>query len=305
MAEDTAGQSGEQAADPHGPPERTKFGGPPPGAKNPYWILPWKGPYEVKIGRALITMVEPHAGHERDYNRWYEDDHFYAGAMAFPWLMAGRRWVAPRRLQALRYPERSPIADPITAGPYVTVYWIVDGQFNDMFKWSVSVNQRLADDDRIHHERTHLYTSFQSHQGVVYRDGDRGPRDIHALDHPYAGMVMEVVDAPDASGRPALLDWLHDEYVPGVLAGTPVAMCVLFFPEHMPGGPDSHVQDTPGIENRITLLYFCERDPTEIWDDVFAGNGDAVGAGGHGEIVFSSPWIPTIPGTDAYVDELR
>ena len=283
-----------------------KVTGPPPGAKNPYWILPWKGDYGVKIGRALITMVEPHVGHERSYNRWYEDDHFYAGAMAFPWLMAGRRWVATKRLQDLRYPRSgSPIADPITSGPYISVYWITDGQFDGMFKWSVSVNQRLAADDRIHHERSHMFTSFQSHQFAVYRDGDEGPRDFHALDHPYNGMVMEVVDAPNAGGREALLAWLRDEYAPAVIAGTPVAMCVGFNAEPMPGGPESHVQNTPGIENRVTLLYFCQVDPSEIWDDVFAGNGEKVAASGLGEIVFSSPWIPTIPGTDTYVDELR
>ena len=54
---------------------------------------------------ALITMVQPHVGHERAYNRWYEDDHFYAGAMCMPWMMAGRRFVAARELQVLRYPR--------------------------------------------------------------------------------------------------------------------------------------------------------------------------------------------------------
>ena len=77
---------------------------------NPYSALPAEGPYEVRIGSALITMVEPHRGHEHAYNRWYEDDHFYSGAMAMPWMFAGRRWVAPRALQQLRYPEDSGIA---------------------------------------------------------------------------------------------------------------------------------------------------------------------------------------------------
>lgn len=54
------------------------------------------GPYGVHPGHALITMVEPHPGHEYAYNRWYEDDHYYAGAMAMPWMFAGRRWVATR-----------------------------------------------------------------------------------------------------------------------------------------------------------------------------------------------------------------
>src|SRR5215207_7256742 len=94
-----------------------------------YSILPTEGPDEVVIGSALITMVEPHVGQERAYNRWYEDDHFYAGAMAMPWMFAGRRWVATRDLQLLRYPDRSAVADPVTAGCYLTTYWITAGRY--------------------------------------------------------------------------------------------------------------------------------------------------------------------------------
>ena len=81
-----------------------------------YGELPSTYTHAVAIGGALITMVEPHVGHEYEYNRWYEDDHFYSGAMAMPWIQAGRRFVAPRDLQLLRYPEDSFIARPVTAG---------------------------------------------------------------------------------------------------------------------------------------------------------------------------------------------
>src|SRR6516165_7869611 len=97
-----------------------------PMTDNPYSELPKVGPYEVRIGSALITMVEPHRGHERAYNRWYEDDHFYAGAMAMPWMFAGRRWVAPRDLQRLRYPADSAIAQPLNSGCYLSIYWITE-----------------------------------------------------------------------------------------------------------------------------------------------------------------------------------
>ena len=80
-----------------------------------YTELAATGPYEAKIGSALITMVEPHVGHEYSYNRWYEDDHFNAGAMAMPWMFSGRRWVAPKSLQAYRYPADSAIAQPLDA----------------------------------------------------------------------------------------------------------------------------------------------------------------------------------------------
>ncbi len=54
------------------------------------------GPYPARIGSALITMVEPHVGHEHSYKRWYEADHFNAGALARPGMVSGRRWVATK-----------------------------------------------------------------------------------------------------------------------------------------------------------------------------------------------------------------
>src|SRR3954449_4631945 len=97
---------------------------PPELTDDPYYHLAQTGPYAPVIGAALITMVEPHVGHERTYNRWYEDDHFYAGAMCMPWMFAGRRYVATRDLQLMRYPEDSFIAQPVTAGCYIHLYWI-------------------------------------------------------------------------------------------------------------------------------------------------------------------------------------
>src|SRR5947209_12808657 len=87
-----------------------------------YTKLASEGAYGPGIGSALITMVEPHPGQELAYNRWYEDDHYISGAMAMPWMFAGRRWVATRPLQLLRYPADSAVAKPVTAGAYITVY---------------------------------------------------------------------------------------------------------------------------------------------------------------------------------------
>ena len=66
----------------------------------------------IEIGTMLYTLVEPHRGHEVEYNRWYERDHFYAGCMVGPWLFAGRRWVATRELKDLRFPADTPFLSP-------------------------------------------------------------------------------------------------------------------------------------------------------------------------------------------------
>ena len=62
--------------------------------------------YPITVGSMLFTMVDPEKGHEVEYNRWYERDHFYAGCMVGPWLFAGKRWVATKELKDLRFPWR-------------------------------------------------------------------------------------------------------------------------------------------------------------------------------------------------------
>jgi hypothetical protein len=269
---------------------------------NPYSTLPAEGPYDAAIGAALITMVEPHLGHERAYNRWYEDDHYYAGAMAMPWMFAGRRWVATRALQKLRYPADSAVANPVTAGCYLTVYWITAGRYRDHLRWTVATNARLLPDGRVFQERTHVFTAFQDYAGVVYRDKD-GPRDLHALNYPYGGLVLEVIDAATGDQRPALVEWLKHEHLPAVLGDSPSAMACLFEPFPLPKGA-TYVQDVPGGDRRVTVLWFCDEAPDQHWD-AFRDLALPVDAAGLGRVELVAPFIPTLPGTERYVDELR
>ncbi|MEU2162261.1 hypothetical protein [Streptomyces sp. NPDC019208] len=264
------------------------------------------GPYGVRPGHALITMVEPHLGHEYAYNRWYEDDHYYAGAMAMPWMFAGRRWVATRELQLLRYPEKSAVARPVTAGCYLSTYWITEGRYDDHMRWTVGINKRLNRDGRVHQARTHVFTAFQDHVATVYRDGAAGPRDYHALDHPYTGLVLEVVDAESPECRADLLEWLRSSELPRRLrpkrgAGSPAAMVTAFRPTPLPLDRMTYVKQVEGVDTRLTLLWFLEQDPREGWEEHFAG----LDAGELGRVELVAPFIPTVPGTDRYVDELR
>ncbi|GGY22178.1 hypothetical protein [Streptomyces djakartensis] len=263
------------------------------------------GPYGTRPGHALITMVEPHPGHEYAYNRWYEDDHYYAGAMAMPWMYAGRRWVATRDLRLLRYPERSAVAQPVTTGCYLSTYWITAGRYDDHMRWTVAINKRLNRDARVYHDRTHVLTAFQDHEATVYRDGAAGPRDVHALDHPYAGLVLQVVEA-DAPGRRApLLEWLCTRHLPRRLAGSPAAMVTVFRPTPLPGDRMTYVKQVEGVDTRLTLLWFLQTDPRQCWESHFTGLDTAVAESGLGRVELVAPFIPTVPGTDTYVDRLR
>lgn len=274
-------------------------------AKEPslYTKLASEGPYGPGIGAALITMVEPHPGHERAYNRWYEDDHYISGAMSMPWMFAGRRWVAPRRLQELRFPADSKVAQPVTAGAYLTVYWINEGRYADHLDWTVAINRRLLPDGRVFQERTHVFTAFQDYLGAVYRDAE-GPRDIHALNYPYQGLVIEVFDAVEGADPAELAAWLSGTHLPGRLAGSAAALATVFAPMPLPGRTPGYVKAVEGVGRRLTVLYFLEAAPDEVWE-LFAGDGEAVAATGLGRLEFAAPFVPTVPGTDKYVNDLR
>jgi hypothetical protein len=263
------------------------------------------GPYGVRPGHALITLVEPHPGHEYAYNRWYEDDHYYAGAMAMPWMYAGRRWVATRDLQLLRLPGKSAVARPVTAGCYLSTYWITAGRYDDHMKWTVAINKRLNRDARVYQDRTHVFTAFHDHEATVYRDGAAGPRDVHALDHPYTGLVLEVIDAESAERRGELLEWLRSRHLPRRLAGSPAAMVTVFRPTPLPGDRMSYVRQVEGVETRLTLLWFLEADPRECWEPCFTGSDTQLAESGLGTLELLAPFVPTVPGTDRYVDRLR
>lgn len=252
-----------------------------------------------RLGSAFITLVEPHPGHEHAYNRWYEDDHFYSpGAMAMPWWFAGRRWVATQSLRELRAPARSSFADPVQAGCYLGTYWITAGHWRDQWAWLGAAARRLGGEDRMFAERTHVHTAFFDHLFTCAREG--GPREIHALDHPYAGLVLEVLDGP----RDRVRRWLADEHVPRRVADPAVGQCVAFAPRAWPA--DELWFDAPAVvEDRVILLWFLRVDPRECWQGLFDDETAAVVRGCAGALSFVAPFVPTLPGTDRYVDELR
>jgi hypothetical protein len=58
--------------------------------------------------------------------------------MIGPWLYAGSRWVAPRELKDLRWPENGNVAEPVDAGSYVAIYWIEKGQHQAHIDWAIT-----------------------------------------------------------------------------------------------------------------------------------------------------------------------
>ena len=275
-----------------------------------YFSLPAVGPHAPELGAALITWVEPVPEHVVGYNRWYEDDHMITGAMVMPWMFSCRRWVAPRSHQHLRTPAVSRIAEPLSAGKYIGIYWINEGRLEDHERWALSSNIRLHAEGRGSYrglgadpleERWHVFTSFNDYVGPVYRD-DVVPRDKHALMTPDKGMVVQVIDAVSAD-REIAADWLRSEYLPSVVQG-PVALSTVFAPRPLPEGKLAHVREPDGVPNMLTVLSFTDVDPLECWEDVFASAETDIGEGGICELAVQAAFIPTVHGTDTYTDQL-
>jgi hypothetical protein len=268
-----------------------------------YARLARTGPIASVLGKALISLIEPTPGHDREYNRWYEDDHAIISAYACPWIFAGRRWVATRALRDMRTPARSAIADPVDQGCYLATYWIIAGRYDEFLAWGRSlVAERLLPEGRMKPPRRHVFTNDHDYIGPVYRDA-AGPRDIHALSYSFACLGLQVIDTDPAAGRDALARWLMDEHIPGVLARKACpAMMALVFAATPPLRPKEGV-DWYG--RRLTVLWFIETGPGLAWNDIFAGQDEAIAASGLGRVELCAPFIPVVPGTDIYVDELR
>lgn len=257
--------------------------------------------YPVKVGSMLFTIVDPHVGHEKDYNRWYERDHFYAGCLVGPWLFAGSRWVATKPLKDLRFPAESTLAKPtVKAGSYLAFYWIHEGHHEEHHAWASQQARWLYQNDRGFNERTHVHTLLYTLDWVRHRDADPVPLAL-ALDHRFAGLVTVAIERNEGVEQKRLDEWF-DAYLPKFLAGSPIASCSTWSPIPQGDGP----MPIPRVERTHLLdlqLYFLDDPAADSWAK-FAALGEDLAASGLGKIVFASPWLPTKPGTDKYTDQL-
>ena len=257
--------------------------------------------YGVKVGSMLFTIVDPHQGHEVEYNRWYERDHFYAGCLIGPWLFAGSRWVATKPLKDLRYPEPSTLAKPsVRAGSYLAFYWIHADHHEEHHSWASPQARWLYQNNRGFNERTHVHTLLYTLDWVRHRDADPVPLEL-SPDHRFAGLATVAIERKEGVEQARLDEWF-EKYLPGFLAGSPIASCSTWSPIPQGEGP----MPIPRVERTHLLdlqLYFLDEPAARSWPK-FVELGKAIEASDLGRVVFASPWLPTVPGTDKYTDQL-
>ena len=266
----------------------------------------------VRVGAMLFTLVDPTEGNEVAYNRWYEEDHLYSGCMVGPWLFAGRRWVSTRRLKDLRAPQGVPddaaVARPLDAGSYLATYFIHAGHEAEHFDWANKQVFELYGNGRGFDERRHAHTSLYFHVGE-HRGGAAAPGvPAHvALDHPYGGLVSLHVDRDPDVRHEAYAEWFDDEVVPTLLGPDGPVDLVLDWRPIIPKGAEGEAPmelgTGPGTRQRSLQMMFCKGDPRDDWDTVIAAV-ERIDAAGPAAVRLVAPFIPTIPGTDSYTDEL-
>jgi hypothetical protein len=248
----------------------------------------------IKLGGALVTLVEPHRGHEVDYNRWYERDHFYAGCMIGAWTISGTRYVATRRHKDARFPmDSSFVADP-SKGSYVAVYWVLAGKFGEWMKWGTDQVNWLHANDRMFEHRDHISTAMYKFRTESHANDDGVPVEL-ACDRAYPGLVMLVAEPPEGKDAQWILDWAAGH------SPAPADQVAAFTPVPLLADAPKDVPLTPETE-RVCMLAFDESDPLEHWDGYRAYADSLEGDGGR--VVFAAPFIKTIPGTDTYTDQL-
>jgi hypothetical protein len=258
---------------------------------------------EVGLGSVLVSLLDPSRGEEVAFHRWYERDHFYAGCMVGPWFFAGRRFVATRPLKDLRFPESSTLLDDVRAGSYLALYWILAGHHAEAERWAVDQVNRLIADDRMLPGRVPVHAGFYHYRWGVFRDEDGVPAEL-ALDHPFAGTVLTMLEREPGVSPEALDHWLQEEHLPALLPGSPAACCLGLEPVPLPEDAPSYVARPEGLDRRLLLATFVESDPRECWKELFAEPVRRIEERGLARASLAAPFIPTIPGSDRYSDEL-
>jgi hypothetical protein len=248
----------------------------------------------IKLGGALVTLVEPHRGHEVEYNRWYERDHFYAGCMIGAWTISGTRYVATRAHKDARFPaDASFVPDP-SLGSYVAIYWVLAGKFGEWMKWGTDQVNWLHANDRMFEHRDHISTAMYKFRAESHADPDGVPVEL-ACDRGYPGLVMLVAEPPEGKDAAWLLDRITAR------SPLPADQIAAFTPVPLLADAPKDVPLTPETE-RVCLLAFDESDPLDHWDG-YRAFADAL-ATEDAKVIFAAPFIKTVPGTDTYTDRL-
>ena len=238
----------------------------------------------VGIGTAIVSYIEPHFGAAREFNRWYERDHFPAAVLAGPGAYAGARWVATRECKDLRV-DASLFGDP-DDGSYLSIAWLLPDAQAEWDDWVGGQMEMLQSEDRMFEERDHLHTAVYEYEWEA-RTSD-GPASFLALDRGFPGLIAIAIEIGEDDDDSEIETWsrrLVDPELPVVVALRRERLLVTM------------LEDEPAFH--VLVLAFVEGDAIDVWERII---GPALEE--RDDVGFAGPFFATVPGTDLFVDEL-
>jgi len=251
----------------------------------------------VVLGHAILGLIEPHAGHERAWNRYYERDHLIAAGSSAPFTFSTQRWVATRRHKAVRAPQDNPIAKPYDKGSFLGALWIEKDRLEEQQKWVAQMMPILSEQGRTFNERDVLTLTGYDLIGTAARDADGVPPEL-ALERRYPGVVLAWVERRPEHSLASLRDALAGEILPKFIAGSPTAQALLFTPLPKADWWPKAAPQVPGVGDRILVFCFCDRDPLDVWPEHYATLATRIDASGRARTLFVAPFVPVVPGVD-------
>lgn len=262
-----------------------------------------EAPALVRVGTVLVSLLDPNEGQEVAFNRWYERDHFYSGCMVGPHFFSGRRFVATRGLKDVRLPAQGSMLADVRAGSYLALYWILGGHHDEAQEWATIRVKALHEHDRMFGLRKPVHAGFYASCFAVSHDPDGVPIEL-ALEHPYAGVGLTMFEANESVGREKLLATLADGMLRDSLSAYGPSLCLATAP--LPIGADmpAYVERPKGLDRRVLLFTFHPDDPARTLPGWTRRLGERIEKAGLGRLLLSAPFIPTIPGSDRYADDL-
>ena len=231
----------------------------------------------VGIGTAIVSYIEPHPGSARDFNRWYERDHFPAAVMAGPGAYAGGRFVATSECKEARLPGDL-FGDP-RRGSYLSIAWLLPEAQAGWDAWIGPQMESLVTDGRMFAGRDHLHTAVYT---FWWENDFRDATASMAFDHRYSGVIAIALTGDDDSER-----WAAG------LVGPELPVIAALRRERV------LVSTLGEPASRVLLLAFVDGDVLDVWSRLAA---PALAA--RADVGFAGPFLATIPGTDTYTDEL-
>ena len=184
------------------------------------------------------------------------------------------------------------------------MYWIDEGKLATQQAWVSEQMKLLAEAGRTFDERSvQTATAYDRPRlvGARRRRSPSVPRPRPPLRRCGVGGAGA---APTARRSKTWRRGWRVTSCPKRFDGSPVAIGAMFSPRPKEPWWPAAAPEVPGVGERVFVTFFVETDVREAFDPWFATLGDDLAATGRARALLVAPFIPTIPGTDTYIDQL-